>query len=112
MLDKENLVIAKFEELYELVYGTAVDWLDRTEDEKLGHIMKIMTVNKVCPKCGGELRKVSGQYGLFYGCSCYPDCDYRESIKAAGDKEAKRQVQLAVAETFDRMAHYARSGLS
>lgn len=34
----------------------------------------------VCPKCGSELTKRKGKYGLFLGCSTYPDCDYTEKI--------------------------------
>jgi len=30
----------------------------------------------VCPKCGGSLVVRSGRYGMFYGCSGYPDCKY------------------------------------
>ena len=30
----------------------------------------------ICPKCGGELVKRSGQYGSFYGCSNYPTCKF------------------------------------
>ncbi len=34
----------------------------------------------VCPKCGSELVKRKGKYGLFLGCTTYPDCDYTEKI--------------------------------
>lgn len=29
-----------------------------------------------CPKCGGTLVKRTGTYGVFYGCSNYPNCKY------------------------------------
>lgn len=32
-----------------------------------------------CPRCGGTLRKRSGRYGSFYGCSRYPSCRYTRS---------------------------------
>ena len=32
--------------------------------------------NGICPLCGGELVRRSGQYGRFYGCSNYPRCKY------------------------------------
>ena len=35
--------------------------------------------NKICPRCGGFLKIRSGRYGLFYGCSNYPNCRYTES---------------------------------
>jgi len=29
-----------------------------------------------CPLCGGQLRKRSGKFGLFWGCSHFPQCRY------------------------------------
>lgn len=29
-----------------------------------------------CPRCDGWLQKKSGKYGLFYGCSNWPSCNY------------------------------------
>jgi len=29
-----------------------------------------------CPECGHDLQLKKGRYGLFVGCSAYPDCDY------------------------------------
>ena len=36
---------------------------------------------KVCPKCGGILKKRSGKFGEFWGCSGFPDCRYTENIR-------------------------------
>jgi DNA topoisomerase-1 len=33
-----------------------------------------------CPQCGAELLLRSGKYGLFVGCSSYPQCDYTTKI--------------------------------
>ncbi len=35
---------------------------------------------RVCPRCGSVLRKRSGRYGEFIGCTGYPDCRYTEDI--------------------------------
>ncbi len=35
---------------------------------------------RVCPQCGEALLVRSGRYGLFLGCSTYPDCDYTRNI--------------------------------
>lgn len=32
-----------------------------------------------CPRCQRELQLKKGRYGLFVGCSGYPDCDYMTS---------------------------------
>jgi hypothetical protein len=31
-----------------------------------------------CPKCGGQLRRVSLRSGVFYGCSAYPSCRHTQ----------------------------------
>lgn len=36
---------------------------------------------KVCPNCGKNMIIRRGKYGLFYGCSGYPECKTLESIK-------------------------------
>ena len=43
---------------------------------------KSKTVEK-CPAegCGGNLVKRNGKFGVFYGCSNYPDCTYSRSIQ-------------------------------
>lgn len=33
-------------------------------------------VQGICPRCGGNLVKRSGQNGVFYGCSNYPNCRF------------------------------------
>lgn len=34
----------------------------------------------MCPQCGEALLVRSGRYGLFLGCSTYPECDYTRNI--------------------------------
>lgn len=33
-----------------------------------------------CPLCGAELVKRYGKYGMFYGCSNFPDCRYTQDM--------------------------------
>ncbi|MDP9729921.1 MULTISPECIES: nuclease-related domain-containing protein [Alicyclobacillus] len=35
----------------------------------------------VCPKCGGKLIQRQGRYGSFWGCSGFPHCRFRASIR-------------------------------
>ncbi len=35
------------------------------------------TTNIPCPKCGKPLQKIWAKQNYFYGCSGYPDCDYK-----------------------------------
>lgn len=40
---------------------------------------KINDAEKVCPRCGSELRRRNGRYGEFFGCSGFPACRYTEN---------------------------------
>lgn len=51
--------------------------------EKLGEEMASPAAAenmKVCPRCGQFLKKRSGKFGEFWGCSGYPACRYTENI--------------------------------
>lgn len=51
--------------------------------EKLGEELAnpAVTANmKVCPRCGQFLKKRSGKFGEFWGCSGYPACRYTENM--------------------------------
>lgn len=37
--------------------------------------------SKSCPNCGKPMQIRKGKYGLFYGCTGYPDCKTIESLK-------------------------------
>lgn len=50
--------------------------------ERLGEALKSPSVKKTvktCPRCGQMLRKRSGKFGEFWGCSGYPGCRYTEN---------------------------------
>ncbi|MBV7388433.1 topoisomerase DNA-binding C4 zinc finger domain-containing protein [Pasteurellaceae bacterium TAE3-ERU1] len=42
-----------------------------------------------CPKCGGELTVKTGKYGLFLGCSHYPQCDFIKPLQQHKSKVLK-----------------------
>lgn len=42
------------------------------------HVPKLMT-DKPCPKCGKPLQKIWAGREYFYGCSAYPECDFKTS---------------------------------
>ncbi len=51
--------------------------------EKLGGELASPEVRKnmkMCPKCGQILKRRSGKYGEFWGCSGYPTCRYTENV--------------------------------
>lgn len=35
---------------------------------------------EICPKCGGILRRRSGKFGDFYGCTNYPSCRFTRNV--------------------------------
>lgn len=37
--------------------------------------------HRICPNCGCELKERKSEYGLFLGCTSYPNCKYTESVK-------------------------------
>lgn len=49
-------------------------------EEKIAKV-RIKFAPDICPECGGRLRERSGQYGRFMGCSNYPTCRYKYSIR-------------------------------
>ncbi len=54
---------------YKLIRYIKMAKKDREESE----------MSKMCPRCGGKLVQKNGKFGLFYGCSNYPKCDYTAS---------------------------------
>lgn len=36
---------------------------------------------KICPECGEEMVVRDGEYGKFWGCTGYPDCDHTEEYE-------------------------------
>lgn len=40
---------------------------------------------RTCPECGREMTLRKGRYGLFWGCSGYPECRHIESVKEKTD---------------------------
>ncbi|MEJ2716111.1 MAG: type I DNA topoisomerase [Deltaproteobacteria bacterium] len=51
--------------------------------EKMKNIKREgIPMGEACPQCQRELLLRSGRYGLFIGCSGYPECDYTRKIAA------------------------------
>ncbi len=51
--------------------------------ENLGRDLETPDIRKalkICPRCGQFMRKRSGRFGEFWGCSGYPGCRYTENI--------------------------------
>lgn len=47
--------------------------------EHMGKLFKEQKV-EICPQCGGVLRRRSGRFGDFYGCSNYPGCRFTRNV--------------------------------
>ncbi|MCB2222516.1 MAG: NERD domain-containing protein [Bacteroidetes bacterium] len=54
---------------------------------KRSHVRKAKTTarrsekSRTCPRCGGRLILKDGKYGMFYGCSSFPNCKYTKDYK-------------------------------
>lgn len=40
-------------------------------------------VEKLCPDCGLPMKKRSGRFGEFWGCTGFPDCRHTENVKCS-----------------------------
>ena len=45
-------------------------------------------IGEDCPKCGKPLSKRLGKFGMFIGCTAYPECDY---IRNSGSNDARAE---------------------
>ena len=67
--------------------------------DKLSQVMKDYVfgydengkLKNTCPKCGAPLNLKSSKYGLFIGCTKYPECDYTEKLTMGGEDEEINQ---------------------
>ena len=78
---------AKMEKTLDLIATGKKDYLEDLKDFYNDLEAEIKKVNpsegeeKVCPNCGKPMAIRKGKYGLFYGCTGYPDCKTIEPFK-------------------------------
>jgi len=44
-------------------------------------IIKNLNIEDMCPLCENKLQLRNGEYGKFWGCQSYPDCNFTKSFK-------------------------------
>ena len=78
--------------VYLVTYGNSVSTF--AQDLLSTYQEEIRKEAWTCPLCGGNLRKVSGPYGEFYGCSNYrtKGCRYQRKIVAKADANPHKNV--------------------
>jgi len=96
---------AKMEEDLDKIANGEKNWIDVLKEfynnfklslEKAEKIIntdilnEIIIEDKKCPKCGGKLTIRKGRYGVFIGCSNYPNCNYIERIKENVNNSSNR----------------------
>ena len=65
----------------ELIDGfKLIDYIRMAEKETKTKNLGINN-SEVCPKCGGHLIEKKSKFGLFYGCSNFPKCNYTVNKK-------------------------------
>lgn len=68
----------------------------------------------ICCKCGGLMKKRTGKYGEFYGCSNYPRCNHTANVNIDGELEEKpsktvREARIKAHKYFDRLWRQKRN---
>lgn len=63
-------------------YGPFQSWLERADLQMKNIKRDGIPTREDCPQCGETLLIRSGRYGLFLGCSAYPECDYTRNVSA------------------------------
>lgn len=56
---------------------------NRTQNWKKNLVERITKWNemfKLCPQCGNVLKERVGKFGMFMGCTSYPQCGYTERV--------------------------------
>ena len=96
---------AKMEEDLDRIANGEKNWIDVLKEfynnfklslEKADKIINTEILNEIiiedkkCPKCDGKLTIRKGRYGVFIGCSNYPNCKYIERIKENVDNSSNR----------------------
>jgi DNA topoisomerase I len=69
-------------------YGPFRTWLDKAEQQMRNIKRDGIPTREICPQCGETVLIRSGRYGLFLGCSAYPECDYTRNIAAETEDES------------------------
>lgn len=89
---------ANMEDTLELVADGKKEWKEVIKEfwekfvptvetaQKSAFIPKV-TTDLPCPKCGAPLQKIFSKSQYFYGCSKYPECDYRASLEELNFKK-------------------------
>ncbi|MCM8832922.1 MAG: DNA topoisomerase, partial [Candidatus Omnitrophica bacterium] len=96
---------AKMEEDLDRIANGEKNWIDVLKEfynsfklslEKANQVInrdvlnKIIIGDKKCPLCNKELTIIKGKYGVFIGCSNYPNCKYNERIKENVNNSSNR----------------------
>lgn len=78
---------AKMEKTLDLIATGKKDYLEDLKDfyndleEEIKKVNPSEGEEKICPNCGKPMAIRKGKYGLFYGCTGYPDCKTIEPFK-------------------------------
>ena len=51
-------------------------------------------VDEKCPKCNKPLKIRSSRYGLFFGCSGYPECDFTRPFEDGPDEQQEETTEV------------------
>lgn len=69
------------------------------------HIIKVLS-GQHCPKCSHDLVLKQGRFGMFIGCSNYPECEHIELI----DKPDETKISCPQCQTGNLLQRKSRFG--
>ncbi len=85
-------------------FATELSYFDRVDTEKMLPIRM-----NPCPECQtGSMQKRSGKYGIFHGCSNFPNCSYTEQIGCPECKGGKLKVRKSQYGEFMSCSNFPR----
>ncbi|MEW6350210.1 MAG: type I DNA topoisomerase [Thermodesulfobacteriota bacterium] len=88
-LDRIEEGSTSWTETLEHFYGPFQSDLERAKTHMMNIRRKGLPSQEVCPECGSPLLLRAGRYGLFLGCSDYPECEYTRNIDRSGNTSAE-----------------------
>lgn len=73
--DGTRLSIKEMDEIYNKLLNAGSDISNREHVKNIKQTQKELK-HGVCPRCGAPLVEKKGRYGVFFGCSRYPECTF------------------------------------
>ena len=75
---------------------------------RMNTVSTLKILKSVCPECGKQLAVKKGRYGIFIGCSNYPECEY--TYKESNSVELEEAIPCPICHQGNLEARRSRGG--